>query len=137
MSSNPFLSQWLSAANSAAGGLRGFWSAEMARQQTAMITEFQRQAMQFWTGAWARQLATVQAGTVEPPAPPAAASSETAPEGDRAPAPATVEPKPIRAAKRPVQLRTAVERRTVAKGGKRGKASGKAKGRAGRPLTRH
>ena len=33
---NPWLSLWLSAANSAAGAARGFWTAEMRRQQKAM-----------------------------------------------------------------------------------------------------
>jgi hypothetical protein len=64
---NPFLSQWLSAANSAAGMWRGAWAAEIARQQTelarqqvAMVTEFNRQAMSFWMGAMApRPPATV------------------------------------------------------------------------------
>ena len=34
---NPFMSMWLSAINSAAGQARGFWTAEMHRQQTAMM----------------------------------------------------------------------------------------------------
>ena len=32
---NPFLSMWLSAANTAAGAARGFWTAESQRQQKA------------------------------------------------------------------------------------------------------
>ncbi len=36
---NPWLSMWLSAANRAAGPARGFWTAEMRRQQKAMISE--------------------------------------------------------------------------------------------------
>ena len=32
---NPFLSMWLSAANTAAGSARGFWTAELHRQQKA------------------------------------------------------------------------------------------------------
>src|SRR5580765_6548028 len=32
---NPFLSMWLGGANSAAGAARGFWTAEMRRQQKA------------------------------------------------------------------------------------------------------
>ena len=32
---NPFLSMWLSAANTAAGSTRAFWTAEMQRQQRA------------------------------------------------------------------------------------------------------
>ena len=32
---NPFLSMWLSAANTAAGSARAFWTAELRRQQKA------------------------------------------------------------------------------------------------------
>lgn len=51
---NPWMSLWLSAANSWAGATRGFWTAEMRRQQTAMINEMTRQMVRFWTGAWAQ-----------------------------------------------------------------------------------
>ena len=51
--SNPWLSLWLSAANAWAGAARGFWTAEMHRQQTAMMNEMMRQSARFWTGAWA------------------------------------------------------------------------------------
>jgi hypothetical protein len=33
---NPFLSMWLSAANTAAGSARGFWTAELQRQHKAI-----------------------------------------------------------------------------------------------------
>lgn len=36
---NPWMSMWLSAANRAAGPARGFWTAQVRRQQKAMITE--------------------------------------------------------------------------------------------------
>jgi hypothetical protein len=36
---NPWLSMWLSAANSAVGVARGFMTAEMRRQQKAMMNE--------------------------------------------------------------------------------------------------
>ena len=36
---NPWLSMWLSAANSAAGAARGFWTAEIRRQQKAVVNE--------------------------------------------------------------------------------------------------
>jgi len=36
---NPLLSMWLSGANSAAGAARGFWAAEMRRQQKAVMNE--------------------------------------------------------------------------------------------------
>jgi hypothetical protein len=52
--SNPWLSVWLSAANAWAGAARGFWTAEMRRQQTAMLNEMTRQMVRFWTGAWAQ-----------------------------------------------------------------------------------
>jgi hypothetical protein len=49
------MSLWLSAANSWAGAARGFWTAEMRRQQAATINEMTRQMVRFWTGAWAQQ----------------------------------------------------------------------------------
>jgi hypothetical protein len=52
--SNPWMSLWLSAANAWAGAARGFWTAQMRRQQTAMINEMTRQMVRFWTGAWAQ-----------------------------------------------------------------------------------
>jgi hypothetical protein len=47
--SNPWLSLWLSAANSWAGAARGFWTAELHRQQTALAGEMIRQMTRFWT----------------------------------------------------------------------------------------
>ena len=37
---NPFLSMWLSAANTAAGSARAFWTAEMQRQQKTLAKGF-------------------------------------------------------------------------------------------------
>lgn len=50
--SNPFLSLWLSQANAWTGAMRGFWTAEMHRQQTQMLNEMTQQAIRFWTGGW-------------------------------------------------------------------------------------
>jgi hypothetical protein len=50
--SNPWMNLWLSAANSWAGAVRGFWTAELRRQQTAMVNEMVRQTMNFWTRTW-------------------------------------------------------------------------------------
>jgi hypothetical protein len=44
MAKNPFLSFWLSAANTWAGAARGFWTAEMHRQQKAILKEMTRPA---------------------------------------------------------------------------------------------
>ena len=52
---NPWLSLWLSAANSWAGAARAFWTAEMRRQQTAITNEMVRQMMRFWTQPWTAQ----------------------------------------------------------------------------------
>jgi hypothetical protein len=52
--SNPWMSLWLSAANTWAGAVRGFWTAEMRRQQTVMLNEISRQLVRFWVGAWAQ-----------------------------------------------------------------------------------
>ena len=49
---NPWLSLWLSGANAWAGAARGFWAAEMQRQQTAMMREAGEQMIRFWSGAW-------------------------------------------------------------------------------------
>lgn len=48
---NPFMSLWLSAANSAAGSARNLWMAEMQRQQSAMMQTFTQQVIDFWSGA--------------------------------------------------------------------------------------
>ncbi|HEX3208043.1 MAG TPA: hypothetical protein VHQ91_01590 [Geminicoccaceae bacterium] len=52
--SNPWLSFWLSVANSWAGAARGFWTAELRRQQSAMVNEMARQTLRFWTQALAQ-----------------------------------------------------------------------------------
>jgi hypothetical protein len=44
---------WLSAANAWTGAARGFWTAELRRQQTTMINEMSRQTMRFWADVWA------------------------------------------------------------------------------------
>ena len=49
---NPFLSMWLSAFNSAAGAARGYAMAEMQRQQAALWREMMRHTLDFWSGAW-------------------------------------------------------------------------------------
>lgn len=49
---NPFLSMWLSAANSWAGAARGFWTAELYRQQRQMMNELTKQMVSFWLGSW-------------------------------------------------------------------------------------
>ena len=54
---NPWLSLWLSAANSWAGPMRAFWTAEAQRQQTAVTNEMIRQSVDFWSKIWATPLA--------------------------------------------------------------------------------
>lgn len=49
---NPFLSLWLSQANAWAGAMRGFWAAELQRQQTQLLNELGREALRFWSGGW-------------------------------------------------------------------------------------
>jgi hypothetical protein len=46
---NPWMSLWLSVANSWAGAMRGLWTAELHRQQAALVNEMIRQTMAFWT----------------------------------------------------------------------------------------
>jgi hypothetical protein len=54
---NPWMSLWLSAAHSWAGAVRGFWTAELHRQQTAIANEMVRQIMNFWAGTWMAPIA--------------------------------------------------------------------------------
>ena len=45
---NPFMSMWLSAANTSAGMMRGAWTAEMQRQQQEFIQNWIKMSMQMW-----------------------------------------------------------------------------------------
>jgi hypothetical protein len=47
---NPFLSMWLSGANSVAGAARGRATAEAKRQTSRAMNEGTRQIANFWTG---------------------------------------------------------------------------------------
>lgn len=47
MAKNPWLSLWLNAASTWAGATRGFWSAEMQRQQKAIVNDMTRPAPRF------------------------------------------------------------------------------------------
>ena len=49
MQKNPWLSMWLSAANSVAGAARGYASAEIQRQMTVAQAEMTRQMVDFWS----------------------------------------------------------------------------------------
>jgi hypothetical protein len=57
-SANPFMSQWLSLANTMAGTVRGFWAAEFSRMQASGVEAFTREAMRFWSTAWTMPTAT-------------------------------------------------------------------------------
>ena len=50
---NPFMSMWLSGANTIFGKARGQAIAEARRQSAAMMAEGTRQILQFWTGGYA------------------------------------------------------------------------------------
>ena len=52
MRKNPWMSLWLSAANAWSGAARGFWTAEMHRQQVAMGSEIARQMVRIWAATW-------------------------------------------------------------------------------------
>jgi len=45
---NPFMSMWLSAANTSANMMRSAWAAEMQRQQQDFIQNWIKMSMQFW-----------------------------------------------------------------------------------------
>jgi hypothetical protein len=49
---NPWMSLWLSGANAWMGAMRGFWTAEMHRQQTAMMNEAAKRMARMMTGPW-------------------------------------------------------------------------------------
>jgi hypothetical protein len=65
---NPFMSQWLSIANTMAGTVRSFWAAELSRMQAAGLQAFNREAMR----AWSEALTPPDAAGVRAPAPAAA-----------------------------------------------------------------
>lgn len=48
---NPFMSMWLSAANSATSSARGQVAASVKRQSHAVVTQATQDVMSFWTGA--------------------------------------------------------------------------------------
>ena len=50
---NPFMSMWLSGANSVLSSARGRATAEGKRQAASMMAEGSRQMVRFWTGALA------------------------------------------------------------------------------------
>jgi hypothetical protein len=54
---NPWMSFWMSTANSLAGAARGLWTAEIHRQQRAMANEMVRRTVDFWTGTWIAPIA--------------------------------------------------------------------------------
>ncbi|MCX7644079.1 MAG: hypothetical protein N2Z62_02135 [Rhodobacteraceae bacterium] len=115
---NLFMSHWLSAANTTAGTIRGYWMAEMRRQQTAMAAEMSKQAMRFWTTPWMAQLASKAApaalSAVEGSAEQrrVALAPSSVPHAD-APAPLAA-PTPRKPATPPVaQLRSHAERRST------------------------
>lgn len=49
---NPFLSMWLSGANTVASHARSQASAEASRQSKRVVTQGVEEAMKFWTSAW-------------------------------------------------------------------------------------
>lgn len=50
---NPFMSMWLSGANSVAGSVRGRATAEAKRQATTAMTKGVKQMVDFWSGGLA------------------------------------------------------------------------------------
>lgn len=52
---NPWMSMWMSAANTMAGPARGLIVAETRRVQNAAVEEMTRQTMAFWFPAMTRQ----------------------------------------------------------------------------------
>ena len=48
---NPFMSMWLSYANTYANSMRGFWMGEMQRQQTQMMNAMMNNWLEMMTGS--------------------------------------------------------------------------------------
>jgi hypothetical protein len=48
---NPFMSMWLSGANTILGSMRGQANAQAKRQTTAMMKEGTKQMLDLWSGA--------------------------------------------------------------------------------------
>ena len=65
---NPWMSLWLSAANSWAGAMRGLWTAELHRQQTAMARSESASRCPRRSACWGRadHAPFVQPAAVEP-----------------------------------------------------------------------
>ncbi|WP_134499242.1 hypothetical protein [Microvirga pakistanensis] len=51
MAKNPWISLWLSAANTWAGAARGFWTAEVHRQQKSMLNNMTKPKAQSTTNS--------------------------------------------------------------------------------------
>ena len=49
---NPWMSVWLSTANSIAGASRGHMIAEMHKAQNQMIRDWQNALVEVWLGMW-------------------------------------------------------------------------------------
>ena len=49
---NPFLSMWLSGANSIAGSMRGHAAAQAKRQATSAVTEVTKANLKVWSDAF-------------------------------------------------------------------------------------
>jgi len=64
---NPFMSQWLSIANTMEGTFRGLWAAELSRMQASGLQAFNREAMR----AWSESLTPPDAAGVRTPTPAA------------------------------------------------------------------
>ena len=58
---NPWMSMWLSAANSVAGPIRNRMMAEFSKTQRAMLQEWQRAWMDAWMSSWQGALIPVEA----------------------------------------------------------------------------
>jgi hypothetical protein len=52
MTRNPFMSAWLSSANTVMGAARAQGTAAAKRQVTSMQGEAARQVLDFWSGKW-------------------------------------------------------------------------------------
>lgn len=141
---NPFMSQWLSLANAAAGTMRGQWIGQMHRQQTAVVAEMTRQATRFWSGPWMAQIAfksapaaleAVERSVEQLRVVPALTSEATTDASAPAPAPLAA-PTPTVATAPPVaQLRSRAERRSATPAKRKAATAANAKRATGKALS--
>ena len=61
---NPFMSMWLSGANTLANTARGKAATEAKRQNAALMTQSTKQITDFWTSVWSEPIELDRQGSL-------------------------------------------------------------------------